>query len=330
MSSHRSFPAARLRRLRYKAFVRELVSEARLAPEDLILPIFVAEQKEVLGEIKTMPGVQRHDLKGALSLAKRAMQAGIPAVAVFPVLSEKNRSSNAEAAYDAGGFVARTLGELKQDLPEMGLIADVALDPFTDHGHDGLLNDAGEVDNDATLEILAQQAICYAKAGVDILAPSDMMDGRIGFIRKALDAENLSEKLLLAYTAKYNSHFYGPFREAIGSGDRLKGDKASYQMDFRCARQALEEARMDYQEGADMLMVKPALPYLDIVKSLSESFDLPVFAYQVSGEYSSLACAAEQGAIDLDKAFLEVLLSIKRAGASAIFSYYALRAAEQL
>ena len=276
-----------------------------------------------------MPGVERLTVDLAIRAAEEAAALGLPAIALFPNTDPSLRDEAASEALNPGNLVCRAVRAIKEAVPEIGIICDVALDPYTSHGHDGLLV-GGEIDNDRTVEILIQQALVQAEAGCDILAPSDMMDGRIGAIRTALEANGFTNTQLLAYAAKYASAFYGPFRDAVGSGTRLKGDKLSYQMDPANGDEALREVALDIAEGADMVMVKPGLPYLDIVRRVKETFGVPTFVYQVSGEYAMLAAAAERGWLDRERVILESLIAFKRAGADAIFSYFALEAAKLL
>lgn len=323
------FPQSRLRRTRQEAWCRDLVAETQLSVKDLILPLFVRE-KSAVREITAMPGVFRHSLEDVVSFCQKAYDLGIRAVALFPYTDPSLKCEEGREALNPDNLMCRATRLLKEALPHLGVIVDVALDPYTSHGHDGVLR-RGEVANDETLEVLKEMALVLARAGVDVVAPSDMMDGRIGAIRQALDQEGYQNVRILAYSAKYASAFYGPFREALGSQSCLgKADKKTYQMDPANAREALREGAQDLLEGADMLMVKPGLPYLDIIYRLKEAFPLPIFAYQVSGEYSVLKAAAERGWIDYEKAVMETLLGFKRAGASAILSYAALDAAELL
>lgn len=324
-----SFPATRLRRARKAPWMRDMVAEARLLPTDLVLPIFVKEGRAEEEGIKTMPGITRMTSDLAARKAKQAAELGIPAVALFPVVEQRLKTERGQEALKDGNLVCRAIAEIKDAAPGMGIICDVALDPYTTHGHDGVLKKNGDVDNDATVEILAEQAVVLARAGCDIVAPSDMMDGRVGGIRESLDNEGFQDTAILAYAAKYASAFYGPFRDAVGSATSLGGaSKKTYQMDFRNAGEALREVELDIAEGADFVMVKPGLPYLDIIKTVREEFRVPVFAYQVSGEYAMLKAAAEMGAFDFSSALLESLTALKRAGASAIFTYAAVEAGE--
>ena len=323
------FPHTRLRRTRAHDFSRRLAREHRLAAEDLIQPLFVAEG-ELAGPVPSMPGVSRLTLDELVSECRRIAALGIPAVALFPVLPATVKSDDGAAALDPEGLVPRAVRAVKAACPELGVIVDIALDPYTSHGHDGLLNAAGEIDNDATLEILTRQAVLYARAGADVLAPSDMMDGRIGAIRRFLERDGRTNTILLSYAAKYASCFYGPFRDAVGSKAALKGDKRTYQMDPANGDEALREVALDLAEGADWVMVKPGMPYLDIVHRVKARFAVPVAAYQVSGEYAMLCAAITAGGLDRRAALLEALLCFKRAGADMILSYYAAEAVQWL
>jgi porphobilinogen synthase len=323
------FPATRMRRNRRAGWSRSLVRETTLASSDLIWPIFLIEGADLRTPVASMPGVERLSVNLAVKAAEEARALGIPAIAVFPYTDPSLRDEAASEAVNPGNLVCRAVRAIKQAVPEIGVICDVALDPYTSHGHDGLLI-GGEIDNDRTVEILIQQALVQAEAGCDILAPSDMMDGRIGAIRAALEANGFANTQLLAYAAKYASAFYGPFRDAVGSGARLKGDKLTYQMDPANGDEALREVALDIAEGADMVMVKPGLPYLDIVWRVKEAFAVPTLVYQVSGEYAALVAAAERGWLDRERAILESLIGFKRAGADAILTYFALEAAKLL
>ena len=323
------FPATRMRRNRRADWSRRLVRETSLTSSDLIWPIFLIEGTRARTPVASMPGVERLTVDLAIRAAEEAAALGLPAIALFPNTDPSLRDEAASEAVNPGNLVCRAVRAIKEAVPEIGIICDVALDPYTSHGHDGLLV-GGEIDNDRTVEILIQQALVQAEAGCDILAPSDMMDGRIGAIRTALEANGFTNTQLLAYAAKYASAFYGPFRDAVGSGTRLKGDKLSYQMDPANGDEALREVALDIAEGADMVMVKPGLPYLDIVRRVKETFGVPTFVYQVSGEYAMLAAAAERGWLDRERVILESLIAFKRAGADAIFSYFAPEAAKLL
>jgi len=323
------FPQTRLRRNRQEAWCRDLVAETHLSVKDLILPLFVRE-KTTPREIAAMPGIFRYSLDELIPVCQKAYDLGIRAIILFPYTDPALKCEEGKEAWNPKNLTCQAVRILKDAFPHLGVIVDVALDPYTAHGHDGVLRD-GKVANDETLEVLKKMSLVLAQAGVDVVAPSDMMDGRIGAIRKALDEESHQNVRILAYSAKYASAFYGPFREALGSLSALgKADKKTYQMDPANAREALREGAQDLLEGADMLMVKPALPYLDIIYRLKEAFPLPLFAYQVSGEYSMLKAAAEKGWLDYEKALMESLLAIKRAGASSIITYAALEAAEFL
>jgi porphobilinogen synthase len=325
------FPDRRMRRSRRDDFSRRLVREARLAPEDLILPVFVREGRGVAQAVPSMPEVSRLSLDKLLKVVEQALTLGVPAITLFPFIEPKLKTALAEEAYNPKGLVQRCIREVKKRFPEMGVITDIALDPYTVHGQDGLIDKSGYVVNDETLAVLEKQALSHAEAGADIVAPSDMMDGRIGAIRRALDARKFIHVRILAYSAKYASAFYGPFRDAVGSGSNLgKGDKKTYQMDPGNSDEALHEVALDLEEGADYVMVKPAMPYLDIVRRVKEEFGVPTFVYQVSGEYAMLKAAGRQGWIDGDACMMEALLGFKRAGADAILTYYALDAAKRL
>src|SRR3954469_10427140 len=325
------YPARRMRRSRRHDFSRRLVRESSLAPDDLILPVFVLDGRAAKEPVPSMPGVFRQNIEDLLRTAEQALTLGIPAIALFPVIETGLKTLGAEEALNEQGLVPRVIRALKQRFPELGVITDIALDPYTSHGQDGLVDASGYVVNDETVEVLVKQALCHADAGVDIVAPSDMMDGRIGAIREALDARRHIDVRILAYAAKYASAFYGPFRDAVGSGANLgKGDKTTYQMDPGNGDEALHELALDLEEGADYVMVKPGMPYLDIVRRVKERFHVPTFVYQVSGEYAMLKAAGAQGWIDGDACMMEALLGFKRAGADAVLTYFALEAAERL
>ena len=318
------FPATRMRRMRKDDFSRRLMRENTLTVDDLIYPVFVIEGTQRRESIASMPDVERLSLDLLIEEARELYILGIPAIALFPVVAMDKKSDDAAEAYHPDGLVQRAVRALKQAVPELGIITDVALDPFTSHGQDGLIDAKGYVLNDETIAVLVKQALSHAKAGADIVAPSDMMDGRIGAIRQALEAENYSHTRILAYSAKYASSFYGPFRDAVGSAGNLgKGNKYSYQMDPANADEALREVELDLQEGADMIMVKPGMPYLDIVRRVKIEFGVPTFAYQVSGEYAMLKAASMNGWLDEKSVVLESLLAFKRAGSDAILTYYA-------
>jgi len=325
------FPDRRMRRARRDDFSRRLVRETRLSVDDLILPVFVREGTKVVEPVSSMPGVQRRSLDELLTVAEQALTNGIPALAIFPVVDASLKTAGAEEAFNPKGLVPRVVRALKERFPELGVITDIALDPYTAHGQDGLVGEDGYVLNDETLLVLQKQALTHAEAGVDIVAPSDMMDGRVGAIRAALDSRKLIHVRILAYAAKYASAFYGPFRDAVGSGTSLgKGDKKTYQMDPGNSDEALHEVALDLDEGADFVMVKPGLPYLDIVRRVKDTFQVPTFVYQVSGEYAMLKAAGAQGWIDGDACMMEALLGFKRAGADAVLTYFALDAAARL
>ena len=323
-------PLSRPRRLRRDTFTRELVREHRLHPSDLIYPVFVLEGQGQVQDVGSMPGVQRRSLDQLLPVAEQCVALGIPVMALFPVLGPEGKTPDGREATNPDGLVPQVVRALKQRFPELGVMTDVALDPYTSHGQDGLIDDTGYVLNDETIEVLVQQALTQAEAGVDIVAPSDMMDGRIGAIRRALDAEHHLNVRIMAYSAKYASAFYGPFRDAVGSSGLLKGDKKTYQMDPANAEEALREVELDLAEGADSVMVKPGLPYLDIVRRVKDTFEVPVFAYQVSGEYAMIEAAVAAGAGDRDALVLETLLAFKRAGCSGVLTYHAAHAARLL
>ncbi|HPF72818.1 MAG: porphobilinogen synthase [Rhodanobacteraceae bacterium] len=325
-----SFPRSRPRRLRRDDFSRRLVRETTLSADDFIYPVFVHEL-DGREAVPSMPGVERVSIDELLRVAEQAAELRIPALALFPVTAPEAKSLDAVAAYDDNGLAQRAVRALKQRFPDLGVITDVALDPYTSHGQDGLLDDSGYVMNDETVEVLVQQALSHARAGVDIVAPSDMMDGRIGAIRDALEADGHIHTRILAYSAKYASSFYGPFRDAVGSAGALgKGNKYSYQMDPANSDEAIHEVALDLEEGADMVMVKPGLPYLDIVRRVKDEFGVPTFVYQVSGEYAMFKAAGQNGWIDERACVLEALTSIKRAGADGVLTYFALDAARWL
>ena len=325
------FPATRMRRMRRDEFSRRLMRESVLTANDLIYPVFVLEGRGRAEAVASMPGVVRESLDGLLRTAERALSLGVPALALFPVVDGSRKSLDAAEAYNPEGLVPTVVRALKQEFPELGVITDVALDPYTSHGQDGLIDENGYVLNDETLEVLTRQALCHAEAGVDVVAPSDMMDGRIGVIRQALEARGLIYTRILAYSAKYASSFYGPFRDALGSAGNLgKGNKYTYQMDPANGDEALREVAQDLAEGADMVMVKPGMPYLDVVRRVKESFKVPTYAYQVSGEYAMLKAAFQNGWLDERACVLESLLAFKRAGADGILTYFALDAASWL
>ena len=322
MSIFRKYPSTRLRRLRKNLNLIELVSETNLTSKDLIQPIFIKENFEGKEEIESMPGIFRFGLNHVLSEIEELINADINAIAVFPVVESSKKDEKGSEALNKSNFIAHSINKIKQEFPELILIADVALDPYTDHGHDGILIN-NEVANDETVEVLIEQSILLAEAGADIIAPSDMMDGRIGLIRDSLEKQNLKDTILLSYAAKYNSKFYGPFRDAVNSASNLgNSSKSSYQMNISNKNEALHEVALDINEGADIVMVKPAMPYLDVIQSIKKEFKVPTFAYQVSGEFSMLKNAINHGWLDKE-VMLESLVSIKRAGADAILSYAA-------
>jgi porphobilinogen synthase len=317
--------------MRYNDFSRRLMRENHLSVDDLICPMFITEGSNQRQTISSMPGVERLSLDLLLEEAHQLYKLGIPAIALFPVTSADKKSEHAAEAYNPDGLTQRSVRALKKAIPELGIITDVALDPFTTHGQDGLVNSDGYVMNDETIEVLVKQALSHAEAGADIVAPSDMMDGRIGAIRQALEAQNHVNTLILAYSAKYASSFYGPFRDAVGSAGMLgKGNKYSYQMDPANSDEALREIQLDLQEGADMVMVKPGMPYLDIIRRVKDEYGVPTFAYQVSGEYAMLKAASMNGWLDEKQVVLESLLAFKRAGSDAILTYYAKSVAQWL
>jgi len=318
------YPTTRMRRLRKDAFSRALVRESRLSIDDLIQPVFVCDGTGVRQAVPSMPGVERLSLDLLLERAERLDALGIKAIAIFPVIDAALKTADAAEAYNPQGLVPQVVGALREHLPEMGIITDVALDPYTSHGQDGLLDEQGYVSNDTTVETLVRQALCHAQAGAQVVAPSDMMDGRIGAIRDALEEEGLVNTRILAYSAKYASSFYGPFRDAVGSAANLGGgDKYSYQVDPGNTDEALREVELDLAEGADMVMVKPGMPYLDVVQRVKHELGVPTFVYQVSGEYAMLCAAAQNGWLDRKAVVLESLLAFKRAGADAILTYFA-------
>ena len=325
------FPAGRPRRLRRSPFMRTLVREHALASSDLIYPVFVVEGKQQRHAVASMPGVERLSLDLLFPVAEECVALGIPMMALFPVIDRQLKSPAGDEAFNPDGLIPRVTAALKQRFPELGVMTDVALDPYTSHGQDGVLDDSGYILNDETVAILTRQALVQAEAGVDVVAPSDMMDGRIGAIRDALEATGSIHTLIMAYSAKYASAFYGPFRDAVGSAGNLgKSDKKVYQMDPGNSDEALREVAIDIAEGADMVMVKPGMPYLDIVRRVKDEFKIPTFAYQVSGEYAMLKAAAQNGWLDHDAVMLESLLAFKRAGADGVLTYFALETARLL
>ena len=325
------FPTTRPRRMRRDEFSRRLMRENVLTANDLIYPVFILDGENRIESVSSMPGVQRQSIDVLLKTAEECVKYGIPALALFPVVDQSLKSLDAQEAYNPDGLVPRAIRALKNAFPELGIITDVALDPYTSHGQDGLIDDNGYVMNDDTVAVLVRQALCHAEAGADIVAPSDMMDGRIGAIRQALEFDGHIHTRILAYSAKYASSFYGPFRDAVGSAANLgKGNKNTYQMDPANSDEALKEVALDLEEGADMVMVKPGMPYLDIVRRVKEEFGVPTFAYHVSGEYAMLKAAAQNGWLDEQSCVLEALLCFKRAGADGVLTYYALEAAKWL
>ena len=325
------FPSTRLRRMRHDDFSRRLMREHVLTANDLIYPVFVLDGEDRKEVVASMPGVIRQSVDHLLDTAEKAVKLGVPALALFPVIDSSLKSLDAAEAYNPDGLVPRTIKALKHRFPDLGIITDIALDPYTSHGQDGLIDADGYVLNDETVEVLCKQALCHAAAGADVVAPSDMMDGRIGSVRAALDGAGQIHTRILAYSAKYASSFYGPFRDAVGSAGNLgKGNKYTYQMDPANTNEALREVALDLDEGADMVMVKPGMPYLDIVRRVKDEFGAPTFVYQVSGEYAMLKAAAQNGWLNEKACVLESLLAFKRAGADGILTYFALDAAQWL
>ncbi|MGD0145107.1 MAG: porphobilinogen synthase [Rhizomicrobium sp.] len=329
MGAQQCFPATRMRRLRRHDWTRRLVAESTLSAADFIWPLFVVDGEKRREPVSSMPGVDRLSVDFAVGAAEDAAKLGIPVVALFPYTDPGLKTPDGREATNPANLVCRAVRAIKRAVPQIGVLCDVALDPYTSHGHDGILVD-GYVANDETLDILVKQALVQAEAGCDIIAPSDMMDGRVGAIRAALEAGGFKNTLIMAYAAKYASAFYGPFREAVGSAKSLTGDKRTYQMDPANGDEALREVALDIAEGADMVMVKPGMPYLDLVRRVKDAFHVPTFAYQVSGEYSMLVAAAERGWLERDRVVMESLMAFKRAGASGILSYFALDAAKLL
>ena len=331
MSSLFQFPAHRPRRMRRDDWSRRLIQENTLSCSDLIYPVFLLEGTNQTEAVKSMPGVNRVSLDLLLPVAQECVTLGIPVLALFPVISSQLKTPDGQEAFNPNGLVPTAVRELKKHFPTLGIMTDVALDPYTSHGQDGVLDDAGRILNDETTAILVKQAVMHAAAGVDIVAPSDMMDGRIGAIRAALEKNQLIHTRIMAYSAKYASAFYGPFRDAVGSAQNLgKADKKTYQMDIANSDEALRELALDISEGADMVMVKPGMPYLDIVRRAKDAFSYPTFAYQVSGEYAMLKAAAQNGWLDHDAVMMESLMAFKRAGADGVLTYFALEAARLL
>ncbi|NHQ87064.1 porphobilinogen synthase [Iodobacter sp. HSC-16F04] len=331
MHSNRSFPTTRLRRMRHDDFSRRMMRENHLTADNLILPVFVLDGENRTQAVASMPGVNRQSLDQLFYTAEQAVKLGVPALAIFPVIEQDLKTLDAAEAWNPKGLVPRVVRELKARFPELGLITDGALDPYTIHGQDGIIDGNGYVLNEETVAALVKQALCHAEAGVDIIAPSDMMDGRIGAIRQALDAKDFIHTRIMAYSAKYASAFYGPFRDAVGSAANLgKADKKTYQMDPANLNEALHEVALDLTEGADMVMVKPGMPYLDVVRRVKDEFAAPTFVYQVSGEYAMLKAAAQNGWLNEEAVVLESLMGFKRAGADGILTYFALDAARWL
>jgi len=322
------FPNTRLRRVRNSKWLRKLISENHLSVNDLILPIFVREGKNKVEKIRSMPGVNRYSVDKLGQILKKVEKFKIPMVAIFPYTPKNKKNNDASEALNENNLVCRSLRYIKKKFPYIGVMCDVALDPYTVHGHDGIIIN-NKIDNDETIKILVKQSLLQARMGCDVIAPSDMMDGRIGVIRKSLDKNNFQNTCILSYSAKYASNYYGPFRDAVGSIDNLKTDKKTYQMDYKNSNEAFREIGLDIKEGADIVMIKPGMPYLDIIKSIKDKFKIPVFAYQVSGEYSLLKNAIISKLIKED-AILESLIAFKRAGASAIVTYFALDIAKKI
>jgi len=331
MLSHSRFPQRRMRRMRRDKFSRRLVQEAHLRIDDLIYPVFVLDGKNRIENVASMPGVVRQSADVLMAQAEKCLQLGIPALAIFPVIDTQLKNLTADEAYNPEGLVPRVVRQLKEHFPELGVITDIALDPYTSHGQDGLIDQSGYVMNDETVNVLCQQALVHAQAGADVVAPSDMMDGRIAAIRNILDGKQFIHTRILAYSAKYASSFYGPFRDAVGSAANLgAGDKYTYQMDPANSDEALWEVGLDLDEGADMVMIKPGMPYLDIVRRVKDQYGAPTFVYQVSGEYAMLKASAINGWLNEEACVLESLLAFKRAGADGILTYYAVDAANWL
>jgi porphobilinogen synthase len=326
---HGAFPRVRMRRNRTDDWIRRITAESRLGVDDLIWPVFVQEGENAVSAVDSMPGVHRYSLDRLVDAVGPGAQLGIPAIALFPLVPAERKTAGCEEAWNAGNLICRAVRCIKEQLPQLGVICDVALDPYNALGHDGLVQD-GRILNDETLEALVRQSLAQAEAGCDVIAPSDMMDGRVGVIRDALDNVGFQDVKILSYAAKYASGFYGPFRDAVGSGDFLAGDKKTYQMDPANGDEALREVALDLGEGADMIMVKPGMPYLDVVQRVKESFQVPVFAYQVSGEYAMMKAAALNGWLNWDKVILESLLAFKRAGADGVLTYAAPEIAARL
>ncbi|MGG4605399.1 porphobilinogen synthase [Paenalcaligenes sp. Me131] len=326
-----NYPLSRPRRNRRDDFTRRLVREHALSVNDLIYPVFVREGNNIREAVESMPGVYRYSPDTILAIAEECVKLGIPVLSLFPVIDPSLKTPDGSEAANPDGLIPRVVSSLKQNFPELGILTDVALDPYTSHGQDGIIDEDGYVLNDPTVEVLREQALTQANAGVDIVAPSDMMDGRVGAIRHTLDENGHIDTRIMAYSAKYASAFYGPFRDAVGSASNLgKSDKASYQMDPANRDEALREVAADIREGADMVMVKPGMPYLDVLRDIKQAFGMPTFAYQVSGEYAMIKAAAANGWLDHDKVMMESLLAFKRAGGDGILTYFAIDAAKQL
>ncbi len=322
------FPTTRLRRVRNSSWIRRLVSENNISSNDLILPIFIRDGKNVIEEIKSMPGVYRYSVDKLDTIIRQAIKYKIPMIALFPYTPNNKKNNIASEALNENNLICRALRTIKKKYNNIGVMCDVALDPYTSHGHDGLIV-KNKIDNDKTNNVLVKQAILQAQMGCDVIAPSDMMDGRIGLIRKKLDKENFKDIKILSYAVKYASNFYGPFRDAVGSKKTLKGDKKTYQMDYKNSNEAFREVGLDIKEGADMIMVKPGMPYLDIIRTIKDNFKIPVLSYQVSGEYSLIKMGIQKKIINRD-AILESLISLKRSGSSAIVTYFAIEAAKEI
>lgn len=329
--SQADFPASRPRRNRRDDFTRRLVREHTLTVDDLIYPVFITEGQGVRQPVPSMPGVVRHSLDTLLPVAEQCLELGIPVLSLFPAIEPDLKTPDGSEAANPDGLVPRVVRELKSRFPELGVLCDVALDPYTSHGQDGIIDEEGYVMNEPTVEVLVRQALAQAEAGVDIIAPSDMMDGRVGALRQALESDRHIHTRIMAYSAKYASAFYGPFRDAVGSASNLgKSDKMAYQMDPANRAEALREVAADIREGADMVMVKPGMPYLDVLRDVKQTFGMPTYAYQVSGEYAMLKAASANGWLDHDKVMMESLLGFKRAGADGILTYFAIEAAQLL
>jgi porphobilinogen synthase len=331
MASYGSYPTVRMRRMRRDEFSRRMMRERRLSADDFIYPVFVIEGKNETQPVASMPGVSRYSLDKLMGVAEQTLKLGVPTVALFPLIEPSLKTADGKESVNPKGLIPRAVAALKKSFPELGVMTDVALDPYTSHGQDGLIDESGYILNDETIEVLRKQALTQAEAGVDIVAPSDMMDGRIGAIRDALDERRFIYTRIMAYSAKYASSFYGPFRDAVGSASALgKSNKYTYQMDPANSDEALREVALDLAEGADMVMVKPGLPYLDIVRRVKDEFKAPTFVYQVSGEYAMLKAAFQNGWLDEEKCVVEALLAFKRAGADGVLTYFALDAARYL